>query len=222
MPLLHPGRTAGVVGINTPRWKYRRWGDDPLAWLREHHGPEHYMIFFQEPGIAEAALTGDGDFEAAVARRHRKAPFAAFPLDPDVANQQVRALAQMPIGEPCLSPREVAYYAGILRSTGYAGGLNWYRNMQRNARLLKGTGMDIAVPALMIAATHDPFNPADASLGIETIGPAVERIVLPDSGHWLPDEDRADLSDAIVSWLTRHFSGDFASARLTGETPPGK
>ena len=206
MPLLQPQVTAGVVALNTPRWKYRRWGDYPTQHLRDQHGPEHYMLLFQEPGLADVGLVGDGDFEAAADLRHRRPAFEMFPIDPDsdLAHQRLSGIVAAPLGEACLSPEEAAYYGQAFRRTGYTGGLNWYRNLDRNAQLLKNSPMTIDVPALMIAATHDIFNPESASLGLEDLGPDVERVVLPESGHWMPDENRADLPATIIDWLDRH------------------
>lgn len=206
MPLLEAPVVAGVVGVNTPRWKYRNWGRTPLVHLKDVFGPDHYMLFFQRPGDAEGRMVADGKYEAAADRRHRRPPFHIFPVDPEsgLARQHLASLRGAPLGEPLLSEEEASYYGSAFRNTGFTGGLNWYRNIERNAELLHGTSMSINVPALMIAATHDIYNPEQASSGIEALGPRFERIVLPRSGHWLPDENRADLNTGIIDWLRRH------------------
>lgn len=209
MPLLQPDVAAGVIALNTPRWKYRRWGDRPLEYLRDLHGSDHYMLYFQQPGLPEAALMNELD--AGTLKRFRKPPFDIFPIDPDsaLAHQHLSAIRNIPLGETCLSDAEASVYIDEFRRTGFTGGLNYYRNIDRNAQLLRGTTERIDVPALMVAVTHDIYNPAQASEDIEQLGNQVERIVMQRAGHWLPDENRSDLPAALVSWLDRyrHIAG---------------
>src|SRR4029077_4094065 len=57
MPLLHPTRVAGVIGLNTPFMA--RAPADPIAIMRKRFGPEMYIVHFQTPGEADAVLNGD-------------------------------------------------------------------------------------------------------------------------------------------------------------------
>ena len=57
MPLRHPDRTAGVIGLNTPFMA--RSPADPIAIMRHRMGDEMYIVHFQKPGEADAVLDGD-------------------------------------------------------------------------------------------------------------------------------------------------------------------
>ncbi len=57
MPLLHPDRIAGVIGLNTPFMP--RSPADPIAIMRERLGEEMYIVHFQKPGEADAVLDAD-------------------------------------------------------------------------------------------------------------------------------------------------------------------
>jgi len=56
-PLLHPGRVAAVAGLSVPALPARRCTDAGLPQnVRENF---FYMLYFQEPGVADAELNGD-------------------------------------------------------------------------------------------------------------------------------------------------------------------
>ena len=57
MPLLHPSRVAGVIGVNTPFMP--RAPMDPIALMRAAFGEDMYIVFFQKPGVADAILGKD-------------------------------------------------------------------------------------------------------------------------------------------------------------------
>ena len=57
MPLLHPDRVSGVIGVNTPFLE--RPPIDPIMGLRAMYGENMYIVFFQKPGVADALLAKD-------------------------------------------------------------------------------------------------------------------------------------------------------------------
>ena len=55
--LLRPDRVRGVIGLSVP---YRPRGSRaPVAALRERIGDGFYMVYFQQPGVADAELGRD-------------------------------------------------------------------------------------------------------------------------------------------------------------------
>ncbi|MDD3838464.1 MAG: alpha/beta hydrolase, partial [Phenylobacterium sp.] len=54
MPLMHPDRCAGIVGLNTPFQV--RLGMDPIALFRKVYGDEMYIVWFQTPEEPDALL----------------------------------------------------------------------------------------------------------------------------------------------------------------------
>jgi pimeloyl-ACP methyl ester carboxylesterase len=53
-----------------------------------------------------------------------------------------------------LTEADVDYYTDEFTRTGFRGGLNWYRNIDRNWELL--APLPVTVPALYIAGDRDP------------------------------------------------------------------
>src|SRR6185436_4320997 len=57
---------------------------------------------------------------------------------------------------PWLTEEDVAFYVGEFKRTGFRGGLNWYRNIDRNWELFAPwTGATVSVPALYVAGERD-------------------------------------------------------------------
>src|SRR3954453_4766580 len=55
--LMHPERTACVAGLSVPL--VPRSPAPPLPIMREHLGEDFYIVWFQQPGVAEQALERD-------------------------------------------------------------------------------------------------------------------------------------------------------------------
>jgi len=57
MPLFHPDRVAGVIGVNTPLM--RRSPIPPIQLLRQVRGEDNYIVAFQQPEMADQILAAD-------------------------------------------------------------------------------------------------------------------------------------------------------------------
>ena len=89
--------------------------------MRRHLGEDFYIVWFQEPGVADAALASDVRRTLTTSRQ-----WTAEWAEEDVSPPQ-RA--------PWLSEAELAVYVEAFERTGFTGGLNWYRNIDRNWEL---------------------------------------------------------------------------------------
>ena len=203
--LLHPDRVAGVIGVNTPF--FPRFPMAPTELFRLTGGDNHYILYFQEPGVADAALATDvrGVFAGLMRRGVPLAEISAMPVG-DSQNWaqavQHRALA----GDPLLSDAELDVYVDAFTRTGFTGGLNWYRNFDRNWELTpEQEGARIDVPCLMVTAEWDPvLTPAMA----DGMGPAVadlETHMIERCGHWTQQEHPEELNRLMLDWLGRRF-----------------
>ena len=125
---------------------------------------QFYQLYFQEPGVAEAEFErdprdalrsmlywGSGDAVAGRpvrrgARRHgaaRRRFSGRTPAARDPARLDHRS-------------RTSTFYAGEFARAGFRGGLNWYRNIDRNWELLAPyAGARVTVPALYMAGDRD-------------------------------------------------------------------
>jgi pimeloyl-ACP methyl ester carboxylesterase len=208
MPTLHPDRVAGIVGVCTPSMAFP--GTDFLEMLVDGDVERQYMLWFQEPGVAEAVL----DPRAALLFEK----LMVGGIDPSVMAERAFADGKLDmnpfrdleglesIAEPCVPPDEVAHYAEVFGRTGFRGGINWYRNLDRNRETHPeiGTG-DPGVPCLMICAEWDPALPPALAAGMPDRIADLEMLTIPKVGHWVQQEAPDAVNAALVDWLSRRF-----------------
>lgn len=204
-PLLHPDRVAAVAGLSVPPLPRPRV--PPTQAFRATFGENFfYILYFQPPGVADAELNGDP------ARTMRRMIGGLRP--PEDQETATRMLMPGPAGfidrlpEPVALPDwighdELDYYISEFTRTGFTGGLNWYRNLDRNWELTAHlAGATTAVPALFIAGSADPvlgFTPRDGARKVLT-GPYRE-VIIDGAGHWLQQERPDDVNTTLVEFL---------------------
>jgi pimeloyl-ACP methyl ester carboxylesterase len=108
---------------------------------------------------------------------------------------------------PWLTEADVEVYVEQFERTGYRGGLNWYRNIDRNWELMAPfAGLKITVPALLIAGDRDLvlafrgmdqviFNLPRSVLKLQ------KTLILPGCGHWTQQERPQEVNDAMIDFL---------------------
>ncbi len=134
--LLHPERTAGVVGMSVPF--VPRPPAPPISIMRQLFADNFfYMVYFQEPGVADADLGRDAARTMRNLLCARATPDA--PPDPTTfANDGRGFVDRIPEagGLPSwLTEDELRVYTDTFTRTGFTGGINWYRNLDRNWEL---------------------------------------------------------------------------------------
>jgi pimeloyl-ACP methyl ester carboxylesterase len=183
----HPARVTAVAGLSVPF--VPRPPAPPVPILREHLGEGFYMVWFQAPGVAEAALERD------VRRTLRTTEV----WDADWAARD----GDGPRRPAFWTAADEELYVETFTRTGFAGGLNWYRNLDRNwERSADVADRRIEQPALFLTGERDPvrrFMPAEAMDGWVT--DLRESIVVGGAGHWVQQEAPEAVSDALVGWL---------------------
>lgn len=204
LPLLHPGRAAGLVGVNTPYLP--RLPMRPTEVFRMAGGDNHYVLYFQEPGTADRELLEDVPNLFETMMQSGVPPEELQAATGDAANF-MEAIARGPrLGQPLLSGEDLGVYVETFEATGFTGGLNWYRNFDRNWELTEALeGARIEVPSLMITAEWDPvLAPAIATLG-EPFVDDLETHMIARCGHWTQQEHPDELNRLMIDWLDRRY-----------------
>ena len=212
--LLRPDRFRGVIGLSVP---FRPRGPvRPTSVMPQNDEAEFYQLYFQRPGVAEAELERDvrtsmrallysasGD---APRRPTGETPAQPVGMVPRNGGFMTR-LIDPPTLPSWLAEADVDYYAGEFARTGFRGGLNWYRNIDRNWELLAPfAGMTVSVPALYVAGQRDLVV---AFRGMDQLIPNLSRfvpglrstIMLPSCGHWTQQERPAEVNAAMIEFL---------------------
>ena len=108
---------------------------------------------------------------------------------------------------PWLTEADVDFYAGEFARTGFRGGLNWYRNIDRSWELMAPfTGARVQVPALYVAGDRDlvvAFRGMDQLIpNLKMFVPNLRRtLMLPGCGHWTQQERPGDVNAAMLEFL---------------------
>ena len=218
MPLMHPDRCAGIIGVNTPF--LRRGPFDPIAAMRMAFGEDMYIVWFQKPGVADAVLSADADktmrffmrtpaaMEGATGQANilsDSAPGAEG--QPTFAfGDALAAWDKSDTANQLLNADELAAFVESFQATGFTGGINWYRNFTRNWERSADlpTRVD-GMPCLMIMAEKDiVLSPAMAD-GMEEVVSDLEKALVRDSGHWTQQEKPKEVNDLILGWMARRF-----------------
>ena len=220
MPLLHPHRVAGVIGLNTPFMA--RAPADPIAIMRKRFGEEMYIVHFQKPGEADAVLDADvakamGFFmrrpapETPAASGGLSANFSGLP-DETPPTSTFALIQMLQLYDPAVDPRpallsgdEMAVFVESFQRTGFTGGINWYRNFTRNWAMSEGIDQQVRVAGLMVMAEKDAVLPPSAADGMEAYVADLEKALVKESGHWTQQEKPEDVNRIILDWLARRF-----------------
>jgi pimeloyl-ACP methyl ester carboxylesterase len=169
-----------------------------------------YILWFQEPGRAEAVM--DPKARLIFDRLMRE------PIDPGVAASQMmaggeldmnpfRRIEELPADTPLfVTSAELDTYVQTYERTGFRGGINWYRNIERNAREHPEIGVNkLSLPCLMITAGWDIALRPEMAAGMPALCSDLEMHNIEKAGHWVQQERPALVNDKITDWLKRRF-----------------
>jgi pimeloyl-ACP methyl ester carboxylesterase len=210
--LLRPDRFRGVVGMSVPFLP--RTPIAPTAMMKAMAGDRFfYVLYFQEPGKAEAELdprvremmrgmlfTGSGDVDIEHFRNLNLPKSAGF-LDGMLQPEKL---------PDWLGEDDLEVYVGEFERTGFRGGINWYRNFDRNWELLAPFGdLRIRIPAHFIGGLRDAVVTGPE---LDGEGPAVQMLgsfcddlrgktLIEGIGHWNQQEAPEATNAALLTFL---------------------
>ncbi len=175
--LMAPQRVERVVGVNTPLLP--RSALPPIQAIKQSGDNRmQYMVFFQEPGRAEAFF--ERDLEGALRRFYAGAGG----------------------GTEYLSDEEFRVYVEAFGAGGLSGPLSIYRNIDRNWEAAAALeGKQVLCPALMVMAEKDPVLRPELTAGMETRVPNLRKELIRDCGHWTQQEKPQELNRLLVEFL---------------------
>ncbi|MFD8418510.1 alpha/beta fold hydrolase [Streptomyces sp. NPDC059466] len=210
--MLRPDVVRAVAGLSVP--PVLPGGMTPPSVTRKRFGDGFYQVRFQEPGVADAALARD---LVTTFRRLLVGASGDNPLNdppgPWIVPAGGTLLDAMP--EPThlpdwLTQDDIDVFVGDYGRHGdraFTGGLNWYRNIERNWELLAAfRGRRIEVPALYVGGDRDMvlgLRGHDATLSaVEQAAPQLWRaVILPGCGHWTQQERPDEVNQELLDFL---------------------
>lgn len=206
LALLAPERVAGVVGMSVPF--VPRGPLPPTQIFRQVVGDSFfYMLYFQEPGVADADLGRD----PATTMRRMLGGLTSASSDPEVVANAMAGddrgfVERLPEPERLpdwLSQDELDHYVAAFTRTGFTGGINWYRNLDRNWTLTERVAdAKVTMPSLFVGGALDPV--------LTMMPPAVMdgwledhrgTVIVAGAGHWVQQEKPGDVNDALLGFV---------------------
>jgi pimeloyl-ACP methyl ester carboxylesterase len=203
--LMRPDVFRAVVGMSVP---HRPRALRPtLASLRERGLDRFYYFYFQTPA-AEQEFARDPWLttrKLMFGMSAKLTPQQDHPLMVPEGRGFLDRMAE-PEGVPdWLSEADIDVFAREYQRTGYRGGLQWYRNIDRNWELTAPfAGAKIQQPALFIAGTRDPVlagKAAEEAERLQTLLPQVRSVLVEGAGHWIQQERWAVVNEALLEFL---------------------
>jgi pimeloyl-ACP methyl ester carboxylesterase len=204
--LLHPDRFRAVAGLSVPLLGHPP--APPLAILRKRfEGTFFYMLYFQEPGVAEAELDADPRrslrliYYAACGDAPQPLGFFGKPVGAGL----LAGMIDPPALPPWLTEEDLDFAAAEFARSGFRGGLNRYRNMDRDwTELAALADTKVKVPAVFISGERDLSLVLRPDAIEATRKRAVDlraAVIVPGAGHWIQQERPAETSAALLAFL---------------------
>ena len=212
--LMRPDRFRAVIGLSVPYLP--RGTVRPTTLMPQTDDAMFYQLYFQTPDVAETELQRD------VHSTIRRLLYSASGDVPrgDVTIGQRTVVGMVPrhggflsrMVEPTTLPvwlteADIEFFTGAFTRTGFRGGLNWYRNIDRNWELLAPfAGAQVRVPALYMVGDRDlvvAFRGMEQLIAtLPTFVPQLRKtVMLPGCGHWTQQERPEEVNAALIDFL---------------------
>jgi pimeloyl-ACP methyl ester carboxylesterase len=187
--LLHPGTFHAVIAMSVPY--SGRAAVEPVAAMRQMFGEDFYIVRFQTPGIVDAEMGADV-----------RATMKASLIGASAQRAQEGEAMSLP---PWLSEADLDVFVESFERSGFTGGINWYRNIDRNWALTPQlAGAQVEQPALFFIG-RDDLEFLTAGPGIDAMKASVPKlrdvIWLEDCGHWTQQEKAAEVNAGMIAFL---------------------
>ena len=211
LALRAPERVRGVAGMSVPFLP--RGPMDPVQALDALFADQFfYILYFQQPGVADQDLGRDTRdtlrrFYAAISAEATAEAFRPLPREGTTLRDWLPEPGALP---GWLSQADLDLYVTEFTRTGFTGGLNWYRcrtSGAYDAELQLFCGRTIDVPAMFIAGKRD--------WGIFQVPGSIERMqnsactrmlgchLIESAGHWVQQEQPEQVSELLLQFLTQ-------------------
>lgn len=212
MGQLHPERCRAILAVSVP---YTHWTVPPIEVFRAIHGDRFfYILYFQDPGVAEAELDADPERflrsiiwvaagESAGIPLSSPLPADGTKLTDSFEHQLGGRPTQLP---PWLTQADFDVYAEQFRRSGFFGPVSWYRNFDANFELVKDVEPSVfSMPTAFAAGASDPVISRPGMVAaMESVLPNhIDSTLIPDAGHWVQQEAPVQFNDWLLGVLNR-------------------
>jgi pimeloyl-ACP methyl ester carboxylesterase len=206
--MLHPDKFSALAAMSVPYGG--RPAVSPLEAMKARFKDDfYYILYFQQPGVAEAEF--DADPRAILSRLYlspdspREAPKVTDPKM--AAGGWINRLGAPQGLPPWLTQADLDYYVGEFKRAGFRGGINYYRNFHRNWETTPQlAGVKIRQPVIFLAGEKDVvIAGATAEALTATMNRACDDfrgvVLYPGAGHWVQQERATEVNRTLIGFL---------------------
>ncbi len=215
----------GAVGLLSVPYLAGLWsGPAPTSVMKQllAAGLMLYQLYFQEPGKADADFAQDPRdsllrmFVGAAGGIRPEQRWRALYPSSEAFLSTLPKVDELP---PWLSDEELGFFAGEFARTGFTGGLNWYRNMDRDRELLAFlAGSKIRQPSAFVAGEEDAviaMYRQDFDALEQTMPGLTAKTLIPAAGHWVQQEKPAEVNARLLQFLAGAWPTASGKLRVT-------
>ena len=205
--LFRPDLFRAVGLLSVPY--FPRMAVSPSEWERQKYpGKIFYQAMFRSPGaenifqadvrgsLLNALYAASGD--AAVSERWNPV------IDPGAPPRAPALPKKLP---PWLTEQDLDFFTAEFKRTGFTGGLNYYRNVDRNWALTPFLdGAKLLQPTIFIAGDKDAVIEfwGQEFKALEANVPNLrKKAVLAEVGHWTQQERPKEVNDLLIGFLKK-------------------
>jgi len=211
--LLRPDRFKGIIALTVPMMPQPPI--PPTTIFPQNEEELFYTLYFQTSGVAEKEF--EEDARSTVHNLLYSASGDAGPREGNdgtpnpfnMVSREMGLLSALPMPKitSWLKEKDLEVYTEAFNKTGFRGGLNYYRNLDRNRELLSCfNGLKVIIPALFIVGSRDvglsiPGMDQIISEMASLVPNIRQTIFLEDCGHWAQQERPEEVGSVIISFL---------------------
>ena len=203
--LLHEKICTAVMGLSVPFWRMTSDAANPPGMDDRFW----YIRYFQQPGVAEAELERDvehsllsiyytisADAPPASFMKQLEHPKTSGLLDTMLTPTQLPSW---------LTQEDLAYYVEQYRTSGFRGGLNWYRNIPTNNSITPELeSKRFTQPAAFVAGVADDvllYDPNWRATFPKAFNDLRFLELVEGAGHWVQVEKPQETTALILRFL---------------------
>ncbi len=167
-----------------------------------------YILYFQEPGKVEKELDADP-------RRSMAMMLYSASGDPPPAEQwkfifpkTMKFIESGTVPKklpPWLTEADLDFFASEFKRAGFRGGINWYRNFDRNWELTAFLeGAKLRQPSVFAAGEHDvvgKMTPGAYDVAGAFMPNLKKKVIIPGAGHWIQQERPKEINEVLIEFL---------------------
>ncbi len=205
--LLRPDIFRAIALLSVPY--FPRGPMRPSDRMKALAGDQHfYQLYFQEPGKVEKELDADPRRSMAMMLYSASGDPPANQVWKFLFPKTMKFIESGTVPEklpPWLTDADLDFFAGEFKRSGFRGGINWYRNFDRNWELTPFLdGAKLRQPAVFAAGERDVVGkmiPGAYDVAGAFTPNLKKRVIIPGAGHWIQQERPKEINEILLEFL---------------------